>query len=500
MRVKITTYIKAGFPGLYVQSSEEQRVEAEFKSIADSLKFGLHIWSANTGLMDVQKETVRSVNDPLEALLAVAELPEQSIVLLRDFHLFLTGEPNPVLVGQLKDVLRQAKTQSKTLVIVGCRVVLPPELEREFTLVEFALPGRDVLETVLAEIVKSAYLADLPDCPEAEAALAAASGLTTAEAENAFALSVASVGRIDPALIAREKANAIRKSGLLEVIEPAETMESVGGLDLLKGWILKRRHAFTQRARDFGLPAPKGLLIVGVPGTGKSLTAKVTAKALGVPLLKLDIGRIFGGLVGQSEGNLRAVLQTAEAVAPCVLWIDEIEKGLGGSKSSGSTDGGTSSRVFGTLLSWMQEKTAPVFIVATANDVTQLPPEFLRKGRWDELFFVDLPNSEERRRIWEIQIRKYGREPGGFDTVQLAKATDGLTGSEIEAVFTEALHDAFDAIAEPTDLSVASVLTSFVPLSEMMKEQLSSLRAWAKGRARPATSQIPERKLRKIAA
>jgi SpoVK/Ycf46/Vps4 family AAA+-type ATPase len=162
---------------------------------------------------------------------------------------------------------------------------------------------------------------------------------------------------------------------LLEVIEPAETMESVGGLDLLKGWIVKRRHAFTQRARDFGLPAPKGLLIVVVPGTGKSLTAKVTAKALGVPLLKLDIGRIFGGLVGQSEGNLRSVLQTAEAVSPCILWLDEIEKGLSGSKSSGSTDGGTSARVFGTLLSWMQEKSASVFIVATANDVTQLPPE-----------------------------------------------------------------------------------------------------------------------------
>jgi hypothetical protein len=203
MREQIITYIKAGFPGLYVQSSEEQRVEAEFKAIADSLKFGLHIWSANTRLMDVQKETVRSLNDPLEALLAVSELPEQSIVLLRDFQLFLTGEPNPVLVGQLKDVLRQAKTQSKTLVVVGCRVVLPFELEREFTLVEFALPGRDVLEMVLTEIVKSA---NLPDCPEAEAALAAASCLTTGEAENAFALSVASVGRIDPSLIAREKA------------------------------------------------------------------------------------------------------------------------------------------------------------------------------------------------------------------------------------------------------------------------------------------------------
>jgi AAA+ superfamily predicted ATPase len=497
MRERIIQYVKAGFPGLYVQSSEEQRVEAEFKSIAESLKFGLHLWSATTGLMDVQKQTVRSLNDPLEALLAIAELPEENIVLLRDFHLFLTGDANPVLVGQLKYVLRQAKTQSKTLVIVGCRFLLPPELEREFTLVEFLLPGRDVLHNVLSEIMKSA---NLTECSGVETAISAARGLTTAEAENTFALSVACSGRIDPAVIGREKSNAIRKSGVLEVIDSAETMDSVGGLDLVKAWIVKRRNSFTERARQFGLPAPKGVLIIGVPGTGKSLTAKVTAKVLGVPLLKLDAGRIYGGLVGQSESNLRAVIHTAEAIAPCVLWIDEIEKGLSGSKSSGSSDGGTSARVFGTLLSWMQEKTAPVFIVATANDVSQLPPEFLRKGRWDEMFFVDLPNAVERRAIWEIQIAKYGRDPDDFDLVQLTKATEGLTGSEIEAVFTEALHEAFDAETEPTDLSIASVLTTFVPLSEMMKEQLSALRAWAKGRARPATSTIAEPKFRRIAA
>jgi ATP-dependent 26S proteasome regulatory subunit len=497
MRDRIINYVKAGFPGLYVQSSEEQRVEAEFKSIAETLKFGLHVWSATSGLLDVQKQSVRSLNDPLEALLSIAELPEEKIVLLRDFHLFLTGDPNPVLVGQLKDVLRQAKTQSKTLVIVGCRFVLPPELEREFTLVEFALPDPEILRQVLGEILKSA---NLRDCPEEESAVNAARGLTTSEAENAFALSVATCGQIDAAVIGREKAYAIRKSGVLEVVEPAETLDSVGGLDLLKEWILKRRNSFTERARQYGLPVPKGALIVGVPGTGKSLTAKVTAQALRVPLLKLDAGRIYGGLVGQSESNIRTAIQTAEAIAPCVLWIDEIEKGLSGSKSSGASDGGTSARVFGTLLSWMQEKTAPVFIVATANDVSQLPPEFLRKGRWDELFFVDLPNPEERRAIWEIQIAKYGRNPGDFDLVQLARATEGLTGSEIEAVFTEALHDTFDIGAEPTDLSIASVLTTFVPLSEMMKEQLSSLRAWAKGRARPATSAPVERKLRRIAA
>lgn len=497
MKERIIQYVKAGFPGLYVQSAEDQRVEAEFKLVADALQFGLHFWSATTGLMDVRKETIQQINDPLEALLAVSSLPERSILLLRDFHLFLTNEPNPVIVGQLKDVLRQAKTQNKTLVIVGCRLVLPPELAREFAFIAFPLPDRAMLRRVLDEITASA---NLPEAADTEAVVSAARGLTTLEAENAFALSVAALGRVCPVLVAREKAGAIRKSGTLEVIESEETIDNIGGLNLLKGWILKRRYAFTERARAFGLPAPKGLLIVGVPGTGKSLTAKVTASALGVPLLKLDIGRIFGGLVGQSEGNLRSALETAEALSPCVLWIDEIEKGLSGSKSNGSSDGGTSARVFGTLLSWMQEKTAPVFIVAMANDVSQLPPEFLRKGRWDELFFVDLPNQEERQRIWEIQIRKYGRNPEDFDVVQLAKATEGLTGSEIESVFIEALHNAFESDAQPTDLSLAAVLTAFVPLSATMKEQLGALRVWATGRTRPATSAIPERKLRRVAA
>jgi len=241
-------------------------------------------------------------------------------------------------------------------------------------------------------------------------------------------------------------------------------------------------------------------MILGIAGTGKSLTAKATAKVFGVPLLKLDAGRIFAGVVGQSESNLRSVIQTAEAIAPCCLWIDELEKAFSGSKSSGATDGGTSSRVFGSFLSWMQEKKAAVFVVATANDVSQLPPEMLRKGRWDDLFFVDLPNVAEREMIWAIQIAKYGRDPKDFDLVQLARATDGLTGSEIESTFVEALYQSFDASKEPTDLTIALVLTEVVPLSRLMAEQITGLRHWAKGRARLATAQPTESRLRKMAA
>jgi SpoVK/Ycf46/Vps4 family AAA+-type ATPase len=246
------------------------------------------------------------------------------------------------------------------------------------------------------------------------------------------------------------------------------------------------------------LPSPKGLLILGIPGTGKSLTAKATASVFQRPLLKLDAGRLFGSLVGQSEGNLRSVIATAEAIAPCVLWIDELEKGFGGSRSSASTDGGTSSRVFGSFLSWMQEKTAPVFVVATANDVTQLPPELLRRGRWDELFFVDLPSQEEREVIWRIQITKYRRQPGNYDVVQLARATEGFTGAEIEQLFVDGLHQAFSRREEPTDLSLAMLLNDTTPLSKLMAERINELRRWAKARARPATMHEKQTRLRKM--
>jgi SpoVK/Ycf46/Vps4 family AAA+-type ATPase len=291
-------------------------------------------------------------------------------------------------------------------------------------------------------------------------------------------------------IVAKEKAQAVKPHGLLELIETRESLDSIGSLDVLKEWLLKRRHAFGQKAIEYGLPTPKGLLILGIAGTGKSLTAKVTAKVFVVPLLKLDAGRIFAGLVGQSESNLRAVIQTAEAIAPCCLWIDEVEKGFSGTKSSNATDGGTSARVFGSFLSWMQDKNAQVFVVATANDVSQLPPEMLRKGRFDELFFVDLPNQAEREAIWDIQIGKHGRDPKDFDLVRLAKVTEGLTGSEIEQVFIEALYLAFDQEKEPTDLDIAQVLTEFVPMSKLMAEQIGGLRNWAKGRARLATSLV----------
>ena len=498
MREKITHYIRAGYAGLYLVSHEEQRVEAEFKAIAAHLSHGLYAWSSTTGLVNTTTGSAHDAYDPLEALTAITQLPDDSIVLLRDYHLFF-DDPNPLLLRQLKDQLRAGKIKGHTIAILGCRLKLPPELEREFIVVDYALPDATALETVLGGILQST--GHQRPSPESVAALIdAARGLTTSEAEDAFALSVVEKGELHPVVIAREKAQAVKKNGLLELIETQESLASIGGLDLLKDWLLKRREAFTPRAKTYGLPMPKGVLMLGIPGCGKSLTAKATASVFGVPLLRLDAGRIFAGLVGQSESNLRAVIQTAEAIAPCVLWIDEMEKGFAGSRSSGSTDGGTSSRVFGSFISWMQEKRSPVFIVATANDVSQLPPEMLRKGRWDELFFVDLPTREEREIIWKIQIEKFHRDPLNFDLQQLAKATDSLTGSEIEQVFIEALYRAFEREEEPSDLTIGEVLVDFVPLSKLMGESMTALRSWAKGRARPATTPPTDRNTRRIAA
>lgn len=486
MRDIITAYIRAGYPGLYLVTAEETRAEAELRACAHATNHGLVAWSATTGLVDTADGRTLAGEDPMEAVTALASLPDDTVAVFRDLHLFLQ-DPNPVLVRALKDALVQAKAKGKCLVLVGCRRVLPPELEREFTTVELKLPGKTELGQVLDGICDSAKLKKVK-ADAREQILDAATGLTCAEAENAFALSVVRNRAVTASTVATEKANAIRQNGLLEIVETQQSLEGIGGLDQLKTWLLRRQQAFGQAARDYGLPCPKGLLIVGVPGTGKSLTAKATAAVFGRPLLKLDAGRLFGSLVGQSESNLRAAINTAEAVAPCVLWIDELEKGFAGSRSSGAADGGTGARVFGSFLSWMQEKTAPVFVVATANDVTQLPPELLRKGRWDDLFFVDLPSAAEREMIWSIQIQRRQRKPLDFNLQGLAAASEGFTGAEIEQCVTDALYRAFAEAREPKTGDLLAAVTETVPLSKLMGEQIQGLRKWAQGRCRMAAA------------
>jgi len=489
MQTQLTTYLRAGYPGLAVISSEEARAEAEIAAACTAVKRHLHAWSSTEGLVDTQEGRVTQCPDPLEALQLLDRLfasdGPRHVVLLRDLQLHL-DQTDPMLIRRIKDTLRVAKANGHALILLGCRLKLPPELEHEITHVDFSLPDAAQLGTVLDGILKSAKL-KAPSAAIREAALQSALGLTTTEAENAFALSVVETNGIDHKIIAREKAHTLKRNGLVEVVA-ASSLGDIGGLGLLKEWLERRSSAFGASAKAYGLPAPKGLLIVGIPGTGKSLTAKATAGAFGLPLLRLDMGCVFGGMVGQSEANLRSVIQTAEAIAPCVLWIDEIEKGFSGSKSSGSTDGGTSSRVFGSFLSWMQEKTKPVFVVATANDVSKLPPEFLRKGRFDEMFFVDLPDTQERAQIWDIIIQRYNRPPTNYDTVVLSRACEQYTGAEIEAVFIDAMHEAYSDGREPKATDILEAMTRCVPLAQLMDGEIAALRHWAKGRAREAAS------------
>ena len=485
---RIADYIRAGFAGLYLLTQEEVRAEAEVRSVADELGYRLFAWTLTTGILDTGTGSLQPLPDPVDAVSALCELPEKSILLLKDFHQFLgdAAQPaNPMITRTIKETVRECRCSGKVLMVCGCLLQLPPEIEREFTVVSCDLPEGASLRQIAGNIAESAGIN--PAEESLIRASEAAKGLTAIEAEDVMALSVVKAGDLDPELIATEKAKAIAKGGILELFNSKETLDSIGGLAELKSWLLRRKHAFQPKAREFNLPIPKGVLILGIPGTGKSLCAKASASAFGFPLLKLDAGKLFAGIVGESEANLRRAIQTAEAIAPAILWIDEIEKGFSGSRSSGSTDGGTSARVFGSFISWMQEKEAPVFVVATANDISQLPPELLRKGRFDELFFVDLPDEVERRRIWEIHISRRERDPRSFDLQSLSDLSKGFTGSEIEQVVVDALFESFDRDSELTDEALTDAVIRTVPLSTTMAEPIRALREWAKNRARPAS-------------
>lgn len=286
-------------------------------------------------------------------------------------------------------------------------------------------------------------------------------------------------------LVMAEKQQIIRKSGILEFYPTDTASSEIGGLTTLKKWLEIRNYAFSNEAKAFGLPSPRGALLLGAPGCGKSLTAKAVAHLWKLPLIKLDFGKIFSGLVGSSEENLRRGLMTAERISPAVLWIDELEKGLSGG-TQGSLDSGTAARVFGTFLTWMQEKKGEVFVIATANRIEMLPPELLRKGRFDEIFFVDLPQEAARRQILEIHIKKRSRDPKIFDLGRIIGLTEGFSGAELEHIIIEGLFLAFAAQQELASDHIIQAAQTTVPLSRTYAEELNRLRTWAADRARPA--------------
>src|SRR3989440_10866410 len=477
---ELQTLIRARYPILYVVSAEETRVQQLVVGIAQRRQKKAFEWSFSTGIVPAgtsiqsQKHRNAPTKDPLVALDQVIDQVDPAIFVFKDFHPFLTKN-NFAVIRKLKEIALQLKNSFKTIVLVSPVLEIPAELEKEITLLNHPLPSHDDLAALLDKIVADVrqfhqVKIDLDEAGR-ERLLQAALGLTLGEAENVFAKIIVKDERLsaeDVNEVFAEKQQIIRKSGLLEYYATTETFSHVGGLSVLKDWLQKRAVAFTEEARAFGLPAPKGILMLGVQGCGKSLSAKAVSCLWQLPLLRFDMGRMFGSLVGSSEENVRRAIAVAESIAPAILWVDEIDKAFVGSQSSGVTDGGTTARVFGTFLTWLSEKNAPVFVVATANDVSQLPPELLRKGRLDEIFYVDLPSEEERTEIFRIHLAKRQRNPDGFDLPALVAASPDFSGAEIEEAIISALYDAFYEKQELTTVHVVAALEQTVPLAKTM--------------------------------
>ncbi len=490
---EIEILVRARYPIVYVVSWEESRVEQALAEIAQARRKRMYMWTTTQGLTAYgSRSTDPDSQRPLVALDRIMQSQEQALFVLKDFHPFLTDHQ---VIRKLRDLTHSLKLTLKTLILVCPILALPPELEKEITVVDFELPSREDLAALLERIRQSVagkegVNVDLTP-EERERIVKAAQGLTLMEAENVLARSLVEAKRFDIDIITSEKQQIIRKTQILEYFDASQDVTDVGGLDILKDWLRKRTRAFGEAAREFGLPEPKGLLLLGVQGCGKSLTAKTIANLWRLPLLKLDVGKIFGGIVGSSEENIRKAIRIAESVSPCVLWIDEIEKGLSGTQSSGVSDAGTTARVFGTLITWLQEKTAPVFVVATANDISELPPELMRKGRFDDIFFVDLPTDAERREIVEIHLTRRSRDAETYDLAAIAEACEGFSGAEIEQAVVAGMYEAFDRGDSLRTEDILHAIRTSVPLSATMSHVIHELRTWARLRARPASSGEP---------
>ncbi|MCE5323139.1 AAA family ATPase [bacterium] len=484
---EISTLIRARYPIIYVVSWEERRVEDALRRIACPSK-KIYTWSLTQGIRP-SPSTGGHATTLLAALEFADKCDEDALFIFNDMHSMIS---DPVIIRRLRDMAANLKSSRKSLIILSPILRLPPELEKDITVVDYSLPDYgelgELLDLIIDKMSRDGAEVNINLKPDdREKTIKAAQGLTLTEAENVFARSLVEKHTFDIDVILKEKEQIVRKSGLLEYYPANEKFSDVGGLSVLKDWLTKRGASFTKRARDYGLPEPKGILLLGVQGCGKSLSAKAVGALWNLPILRLDVGKIFSGIVGSSEQNVRRAIQVAESVAPVVLWMDEMEKGFAGVQSSPLSDAGTTSRVFGTFITWLQEKSAPVFVVATANDITQLPPELLRKGRFDEIFFVDLPSPTERAEIFRIHLSKRKRDPDNFDIDAFASASEGFSGAEIEQVVVSALFDAFAYSREVTSDDILNNIQSAVPISVTMAEQIVFLRGWAEKRARRAS-------------
>ena len=500
---ELETLIKAGAKVVEIVSFEWQRVHGFANYVAEDLNIDWYSWSSVSGLKVWEGNGFKTINPDCVTLPAVLDYYTKAesdmLLVLEDFHPYSESN-NPVNIRYLREMMRQQNftgNYTKAIILSSPNKFIPEELSKELPVIEVDLPDRETIEVIADSVVREyqSYCLESNITPKL---LESALGLTVMEARLAFAKAIIQNRKLteeEIPLIIAEKEQIIKKSGLLEYFHPKEYLTNVGGLDNLKEWIHKRGQAYSDDARNFGLNIPRGVLLLGIPGCGKSLTAKAIANEWKFPLLRFDLGKVFGGIVGESERNIRYALDVAKTISPCVLWIDEIEKGLSGSQSSGRTDGGTSARVFGTFLTWMQEKTEPVFVVATANDISSLPPELLRKGRFDEIFFVDLPSAKERENIFQIHLKNKHRnaEALGLNMAELVKKTEGFSGAEIEEVVNEALFNAYANGQKDLEMqNLLDCISATSPLSSTMAETIANLRKWAEQRARMASKDKPD--------
>ena len=488
---ELKTLVLAEYPIIYIVSHEEDRVIETINKIASNLYKKVYFWDCVNGLSNSNKLFFDKSSNPIKAISLAEQMKddENIIFVFKDLHFYMDDRQ---VIQALKNLGKDMTVSRKTCFIISPVLKVPIELEKDITVFDYPLPDIGYIKNIFDSLCKS--VSKNPDVvvnfskEEEEKLLKSACGLTKIEIENIFSKAIMNNKTFDVRdidLILSEKKQIIKKSSILEYYDSQENMTNIGGLDNLKTWISKRTRAFSDEARKFGLPEPKGILLLGVQGCGKSLSAKAISSIWKLPLLKLDMGAIFGKYVGESESNVRKAIKTIESIAPAVLWIDELEKGFSG---MGYTDShGTASRVFASFLTWLQEKTKPVFVIATANDVSALPPELLRKGRFDEIFFVDLPTKQERTDIFKIHLLKRNKDVTKFDLNLLAEKSNGYSGAEIEQAIISALYDAFDENRELELNDIIINIEKSVPLSVTMKERIDWLRNWAKSRTVPAS-------------
>ncbi len=482
--------IQSRHPLVIVETWEEERLEAALREVAGRLAMPMHVWTLTGGLR--RPEADHHVYDSKEPLKALANLPTlggDGVWLFKDLHHYL-HEPE---VGRtLRDLGQLEPGQRRTVVLVAPSVDPPAHLQKLAVRYRLALPGEIELRRLVHRVVEDlgrrvpvrVQLADA----DYRRLIEGMKGLTLHEAERALTKAILddrALTDADVLMVQEAKRELLRDEGVVEYLAPQADGVALGGLGRFKSWLEKRQRAFTPEARSFGLPAPKGVVLLGVQGCGKTLAARTVAESWQLPLLKLEPGRLFGKFIGESEQNLERALQLAEHMAPCVLLIDEIEKGFAGASGS-EADGGVSRRILGRILGWLQDRTAPVFVVATCNAVDDLPPEMLRKGRFDEIFFVDLPDAAERKAILALHLERRGRESGAFDLDALVEAAEGFSGAELEQAVVAGLYSAFAAGTDIDTPTLLDELRGTRPLSITRGEDVAALRAWARERAVPA--------------